>query len=230
MKRVSAESKGIVEIRRGSKFLAIATSGLLLMAGLLAPRATASMYTLPTGGNITAFSSVFPSGGTVLATTNSSFSSLSGSIIGTVTSTVYSGGGDPYVGGLTFTYLLMLSGSSTENASEMTVGSYGGFSTDVSYSTNAPGLAPTSFTRSATGNGDTIRFLWSNGGGLAPGQNAELVVVQTSATSYGFGPSGIIDNQTANLTLLTPAPEPEIGGLIAMGLGALFVFRRRNSK
>jgi hypothetical protein len=229
MKQALPENRGITAIPTKSKFIEIAAIGMFLSAGLFAPLANASVYTLVPGGSITATSSSFPTGGTVLATTNSSFASASGSINGTVISTVYSGGGNPY-GGLTFTYLLMLSGSSTANVSQMTVGSYGGFLTDVSYNPIDGGTAPSNFTRSITGNGDAIRFLFSNAGGLAPGQNGELVVVQTSATSYGFGPSGVIDGQTADLTVLTPVPEPEIGGLIAIGLGGLCVFRRRNSK
>ena len=227
MKTAVAENGQNAVFRR--RFLEIIAAGLCLSACSLAPRAVASIYTLSPGGNITATASAFPVGGTAVDSTSYTFSSST--IDGTVISTVYSGDTSNPYHGLTFTYLLMLSGASTDSASEMTVGSYGGFMTDVSYNPSSDGgVAPSNFTRSTTGSGSTLRFLWSNGGGILPGENGALVVVQTSATSFGTAPGGVIDSQTVNISVLAPVPEPEIGSLVAMGLGALFIFRRRSSK
>lgn len=231
MKRVLADNDGIVEIRRRSKFLKIFAGALLLSAGLFTPNgATASVYTLLPGATIAASPSTFPVGGTVLSTFTGSFSSST--IDGTVTSTVIRGDSSNPYGGLTFEYLLTMTGGS-DNISEMTSGGYAGYQTDVSFNPSTPtaGIPPSFFSRSSAGvnNGDTLEYSWILNK-LSPGQSGDLVVVQTSANNFGFSQGGVIDSLTANVTLLTPVPEPQIASLAAMGLGALFIFLRRKSK
>lgn len=204
--------------------LIILAVGLLLCTCLFVPRAMADIYTLDPGGNITASSSVFPTGGTVVATNGFAFNSAT--LDGIVLSRVYQGDPSNPYGGLTFTYSLIMFSGSSDSLSELTVGSYGGLSTDVSYN-SIGGVAPSNFTRSA-GDGDTLRFFFSNNGGILPGQPGDILVVQTSATSFGTAMGGVIDSIPANVTVLAPVPEPAIGSLCAIALGAL-LFRRRSS-
>lgn len=171
-------------------------------------------------------SSTFPTGGTLLATTNSPFSSAT--LQGRLITSVYSGGGDPYAGGLTFTYLLELNSSSTDSSSEFTVGGFAGYSTDVSFNQSAGEIAPSTFMRS--GNGGVIHSQWNTSIELPSGDTGALVVVQTSATSFGGNFGAVIDSTSVTVPILAPVPEPGTVGLMAIGLGALFIVRRRSSK
>lgn len=215
------------------KHVAITAVVLCLAALSYAPRATATPYTLAPGGDNTALSSAYPAGGTVLDSTTETFSSST--LNGTVVATVIQGDtSNPYSGGLTFTYLLTISSTSPDAASELTVGSYGGFLTDVSYNAANGQVAPSTFSRSLTGGGNILQFSWL-GAGLPQGDTGALIVVQTDATSYQTALGGVIDDSTANLDdLLAPAvsvPEAtQTAGLFAIGLAALFVVRQSCSR
>lgn len=216
----------------GSKLTRTLAGSLCLSAVLLVLPSSASIYTLAPGGNITATSSGFPTGGTLLDSISLPYTSPT--IAGTVTSKVYSGDpSNPYSGGLTFTYSLTMSGpaGTIDAVSELTAGGYAGFQTDVSYNPSGGGIAPSNFSRSSAP-GDVLQFFFSNGGGIALGDTSALIVVQTDAHNFEQNVNGgVIDSQPSNVGLLTPAvPEPAIGSLLATGLGILFVFRRRNSK
>lgn len=225
MHETIAPGEMLVSIRK-PRALGIVLAGLLLGTCAVAPRATATIYTLGPGGSITAMPSTYPSGGglSLLEQTNSSFST--GTLEGTVTSSVYKGDSSNPYGGLTFTYLLTLYNTGTDSSSEMTVGGFAGFLTDVSYNTGA--FSPSTFTRSYSG--DVVRFVWG-GGGLPSGQTGDLMIVQTSASNFEVGDGAVIDSRAGDVTILSPVPEPGIGALVTGGLGALVVFlRRRNSK
>jgi hypothetical protein len=148
---------------------------------------------------------------------------------GTLTSSVYSGDTSNPYGGLTFTYLLTISSLSPHPASELTVDSFNGLQTDVSYNVSGGGYAPSNFTRSI-GDGELIHFVWLNGGGLLQGETSALLVVQTDATTFGADSGGVLDGQPVTVSTLSPIPEPGIASLLCTGLGLLFISRRRNSK
>ena len=232
MKQLLAENREILLNGRSSKFVALVPIGLLLAMGLFAPRATASIYTLSPGGTQNpADSSGFPVGGSIVGSPlTSSFetNTASGTLEGSVTSTVYSGDTSNPYHGLTFTYLLTISANSTDSSSELTADSFAGFLTDVSYNPSNGGIAPSFFQRSS-GAGEILHFSWSFNN-VGPGQSGDLIVVQTGATSFGTGTGGVTDGGGVTVSILTPVPEPTIGSLVSMGLGALFIFRCRKSK
>lgn len=219
-----------VSIFPSNKVTAMAATGLLLTTLSLAPRAMATdPYALLPGGEINpAVSSTYPTGGSLVISATETFSSstLNGTVVSSV---IKNDSSNPY-GGLTFTYLLTVSSTSPDAASELTVGSYDGFSTDVSYN-NGSGVAPNIFSRSSTLGGNTLQFQWT-GNGLPQGDTGELIVVQTSASNYGITSGGVIDDSTATLDDIyapsTAVPEMSgTAGLLAMGLSVLFVFWRR---
>ncbi len=214
-------------MQKRGKLVAVCVAGVAMAVCSVASQAVASVYTLPPGGNILANSSTFPVGGTILDTVTTPFTSST--IDGTVISQVISGDSSNPYGGLTFTYSLSLNMFSSDSASEMTIGSYGGFVTDVSYNLIGGEVAPSNFTRSTTGNGSVIRFSWSNGGGIMPGQTGALIVVQTAAQAFTSASGGVIDSQTVNISTLAPVPEPGVASLFVAALGA-FALWRRNSK
>jgi hypothetical protein len=228
MQETMAHDETVVS-RGKPQVLGTVLAGILLGSCALAPRATATIYTLNPSGSIAATLSTYPMGGglTLLDQTNYTFNT--GTLEGTVTSSVYSGDTSNPNGGLTFTYLLSLFNTGTDSSSEMTVGGYKGFLTDVSYNTGGA-MAPSTFTRS--GDGNVVRFVWG-GGGLPSGDTGDLVVVQSSASNYQVGQGAVIDSLAGDVWILTPTavPEPGVGVLLTGGLGALVVFlRRRNSK
>lgn len=214
-----------------AKLVSVCAASLAVSLCTLAPRAFATgpdIYTLPIGGNIIASPTIYNGSGTTLDTVVSPFTSST--IDGTITSSVIQGDTSNPYGGLTFVYSVLLNNFSSDSLSTMTVGSYGGFVVDVSYDLTGSEVAPGNFTRSpASNDGSTLRFLWSNGGGLQPNNTGALVVVQTGAQAYTTADGSVIDSQSVNISTLAPVPEPGIASLLVAGFG-VFAFWRRNSK
>ena len=232
MKQLFAEKSGIV-VGRSSKSLAIIAVGLL-STGLFASRASATtIYTLGVGqGNNSPSATGYPVGGTLVSSYTNPFTASSGglTIQGTVTSDVISGDTSNPYGGYTFEYLLTLTGVNDVVGGMSAIG-FAGFQTDVSYNPNmlVGGIAPSSFSRSsAINNGTTLTFVWSPN--ISPGQSGDWIIVQTDAHNFGLGTGNVMDGEGTGISVLTPVPEPQIASLAVMGLGALFLFRRRNSK
>jgi len=202
--------------------------GGILLASPFLSQVGATVYTLPPGGVNAALASPYPVGGTLLATVTAPFSSSV--ISGTLVSSVFNAdAANPYGPAmLTFTYSLSISPSSPDGSSEMTVSSFAGFLTDVSFNPAGGGVAPSNFTRSS-GTGDVVRSVWIVTP-IMPGQTGALVVVQTDAVSFHDTTAGIIDGQTVNVDSLAPltVPEPGTGMVLVAGFCMLgWTIRRR---
>lgn len=226
MKHKTFRDHRIAVLITQSKITGLLTASLLLCASLFAPKVFADVYTLnPGGNNNPALGSAFPAGGTLVGSNYYAFNS--GTLDGEITSLAYRGDlGNPY-GGLTFTYSVDLFSDSSDTLSELTVGSFGGFTTDLSYNTNSGGVVPSNFTRSS-GTGDVLHFFFSGPGAVTGGTDTALVVVQTGASQFQTVQGAVIDSLSANVSALAPVPEPAVSSLFAAGLGALFLFRRRS--
>lgn len=206
-------------------------AGVILSACLYTARVSA--IPLAPGGTVPAAAGGGGVGGSFVTSTTDPFSSSSFS--GTVTSTVMRNDPanpfGPSSGFLTFTYSIMLSGG-PQDLSAFSVGSYGGYLADVSFTPNG-GVPPTQVVRTS-GTGDTITFQWMTGGGLPPGTSSALLVIETDATMYQVATGGVIDDNPTDLNnllgpILMPSAVPdstETATLLVAGLGALFVFRR----
>jgi hypothetical protein len=208
-----------------ARFLLGATA---LSVALFAVPAQATIYTLAPGTSITANSSGAPVGGAIVGQVTDPYSS--GIMSGTLTSTVISGDASNPYGGLDFVYQFTVAPGSTDTASQLTVSSFAGLQTDVSYNSSSGTIAPTLFSRSSSG--DVLRFSFFTPD-VAAGQTTELLVVQTSAHTFVPGIGAIIDGQATDVGTLVPmvVPEPGTTALLVAGLGGMaLALRRKNRK
>lgn len=172
--------------------------------------------------------------GTLLASATTPF--LSATLNGTLISRVYSGDGTSPLSGLTFTYQIVLSPSSPNAVSQLSVSRFGSFTTDVSYfgdgATNVP---PSFINRSSEGGGigDVMQFHFGPPGvteSLFPGDTSSLLIVQTDSLNFQATTASIIDGVAVpNIASFAPfsVPEPSVAVLGITGLVALAVARRK---
>jgi hypothetical protein len=137
--------------------------------------------------------------------------------------------------GLTFTYQIVLSASSPNAVSQLSVSRFDSFLTDVSYFGSAPtNIAPSFISRSSEGGsiGDVMQFHFGPPGAtetLMPGDTSSLLIVQTSSPNFQATTASIIDGVAVpNIASLAPLtiPEPTTAALGLVGLVA-FAFARR---
>lgn len=203
----------------------------LAFAALLTPSylRAADPYALSPGATITAASSSFSIGGTLLGSVTTPFTA--GTLSGTLVSDVYSASASNPLGGLTFTYSLSINPTSPDSSSELTVGSFFGFHTEVSYQLTGSEISPAFFSRNLLG--DTVRSTWLPNT-IMPGQMGALIVVQTDANAFVATTAGIIDSTTINAASLAPfnvtvTPEPGAASLLLLGAGSVLALRRKRS-
>jgi hypothetical protein len=176
--------------------------------------------------------------GTLLATTTTPF--LSATLNGTLISKVYSGDTTSPLAGLTFTYQIILSASSPNSVSQLSVSRFDSFLTDVSYfglqtTVNPTNIAPSFISRSSEGGsvGDVMQFHFGAPAAtesLVPGQTSSLLIVQTSSPNFQASTASIIDGVAVpNIASLAPLtiPEPSSAMLGLAGLAAFAIARRK---
>jgi len=165
-----------------------------------------------------------PVGGSPIASISIPFSSAS--FTGILTSTVIGGDISNPLGGLTFTYQYSITGG-PDSSGGISLGGFAGFLTDVGYQIPATGVPPAFENRSAAG--DNIDFFFS---GIPVGSSSALLVVQTSAQSFGINTSTVLDNTgSPYVAELAPVgtvgvPEPTSAVVVLLGLGVMASVRR----
>jgi hypothetical protein len=157
---------------------------------------------------------------------------------GTLVSSVYANDSSNPWGGLTFTYQLFNNGPDT--VERLTLSSYTGFFTDVSYSGAAVAplisvgteVVPLNAVRTASGNQISFNFRdAAEQATLIPGANSPLLIIQTDSTVYQNSIAGVINSSTANTATFAPAavPEPATATLVVLGVVACLLERRLKS-
>ena len=201
--------------------LAVAACAFLLAV------APAGATPITAGQSITAVGENQPVGGTLVGGTGTALGFTSATFSGTLTSSVITGDTSNPYGGLTFTYLLSNDSISPDAIERITVNSFAGFQTDVSFLSPGPGVQPTVSDRSASGNTMGFSFVGpplSVLGTVSPGQSGALLVVQTDATYYAMTTAQVIDGSVATVASYGPVmliPEPST--LVLAGCGLLAI-------
>lgn len=152
-------------------------------------------------------------------------------IQGTLTSSVFQN--DPYnpLGGLTFAYQIAADVTSSAAISRFTVGNYGGFATDVAFSSSVgflPVELPPDLASRSVVPGNIIRFDFLNAG-LNGGQYSATMLVRTDSPLYAPSLASLINAGSAEVGSFAPiaVPEPSTLGLLTLGAAALLLRRRR---
>lgn len=214
-------------------FISLASKRLLIVVTTLATSLSFAAPLSP-GGALSLSAEAEPVGAIVATSAFSQFEGLdifgNTNFTGTLTTTVWSGDtSNPFSGGLTFTYLLSNSSSSSDALVRMTLSRFDGFQTDVSYF--GPGSVPTSVERGLANSGRQISFNFETPFRLQPGTSSALLIIQTDAFAWQNGNASIIDDATANTLTLVPAiavPEPTSVALLAVG--GLLIAARKSRK
>jgi len=207
------------------------------MVGLLglALTATAHAAPLPAGGLLLPVpQETDPTGGTPIASLSSNFVAP-GAYSGVLRSLVIANDASNPLGGLTFIYQVLNDGISGGNSiGRLSVDSFGGFLTDVSYQVAINEVAPAYADRGVNGSIVGFNFFPYQGdphaGFLSPGDLSSVLVVQTDARKYHNVLASIIDGSITQAESFGPVvPEPStlaLLGICTSGLG-LAVWRRR---
>jgi hypothetical protein len=158
-------------------------------------------------------------------------------ITGDYRATVYADPDNSFCAGcLDFFVTVTSNASSLDDIERITLASYGAFLTNVGYSigtgSNLTGVTPVTVDRSS--NGDVIGYDFNVPNGVAPGEETQVLEIQTNAKSFMVGTMQIIDNSVASVNVFDPCPVPEassismtlLGGVL-LGLG--YIGRRRRA-
>jgi hypothetical protein len=153
---------------------------------------------------------------------------------------VYSDAANDFCAGcLDFFVVVESSTASLDAIERITLAAFGSFLTNVGYSigpgTPPAGVAPSTVDRSA--NGDVIGFNFTAPVGVAPGQQTDVLEIETNATRFMAGTLQISDGSVATVAAFEPCgmvPEASsvsmtlLGGIL-LGVGLMGRRRRQAS-
>lgn len=196
-----------------------------LVLGSLASTGSAALM-LP-GTTLAAVAEVDPTGGSVVATQVQPFATAG--YTGTLTSTVIAGDATNPLGGLTFTYAITSSASSTVPITRLAVNGFAPFTVDVSYKPGTGTVAPTAQDRDASGGVIGFTYLGTpiGAGKIEPGATTHLMVVQTNAADYSASPANVIDGSISAVTSYAPIVVPEPASIASILVAGTLLRRRR---
>jgi hypothetical protein len=201
--------------------------GTALVVAAVATTLTTSAETLGPGDAVVPVPDEGEVLGSVLATKTIPF--VATDIEGSLISTVLEGDTSSPLGGLTFTYELVLNNMSTHGVSMISVSSFADVLTDVSYTPGSAtaGVAPSAADRSS--DGVVVRFAFPFGDGLPSGDSSALLVVQTDAAEYVDSYASVINGDVSTADSYAPSviPEPSMTALLLVGIAAFALWNRK---
>lgn len=219
---------------RGCSIVAVIFTVALAQATVLPPTGSApvapSAFTTPVTGPFLATTGLQP------FTAKNSLGQTT--ISGDYAAMVYSDPSNSFCGGcLDFFVFVDSNTSSTDAVERITLASFGSFLTDVGFSDGtgsvSKGIDPATVDRSS--NGNVIGFNFSVPAGVAPGQDTQVLEIQTNATQFVKGTLQIIDSSVGSVVAFEPASVPEASSISLTLMGGAFlclglIRRRRWSK
>jgi len=163
-----------------------------------------------------------------------------------VVSAVYSDPSNPFgAGDLDFVYQVT-NVSGNDFIGRLTAGVFSGFMTDVGFTATGSALprglfvdgteAPRLVNRSAAAlnNGATVGFIYDApmSSTFAPGTTSTALIIETDAKDFKTGNVNVIDDVVGSTAAFEPAsavatPEPSSVALMLLGIGLVFVMRKR---
>jgi len=203
----------------------------LAHASILPPTGSApvppDVFTTPVDGPFLATT------GTLPFTAHNSLGQVT--ITGTYVAEVYSDPSNVFCPGcLDFLFEITSNTTSTDVIARITDAYFGTYLTDVGYSTGTGsvpgGIFPVTVDRSS--DGGVIGFNFSVPAGVQPGQETEILEIETNATSFMPGSLQIIDGSDTSILAYAPgtAPEGSTVGMMLLGMmlfGIAFLTNRR---
>jgi hypothetical protein len=220
---------------RGCSVLAVIFTAALAHATILPPTGSAPVAPSAFGTDVTG-PFLASTGLTAFSATNSLGQTT---ITGEYEAMVYADPNNNFCAGcLDFFVLVESNSTSTDEIERLTLASFGGFMTNVGYSIGkgspAGGVDPATVDRSSTGDGSVIGFNFSTLTGIAPGQETQVLEIETNAKNFMTGTLQIIDSSVASVAAFEPCIVPEassismtlLGGML-LGIG--FIGRRRRA-
>lgn len=211
-------------------FTSMFSAGCVLVAS-----AAANAALLAPSGQFSPAPGELAPGGAVVASAVVPFVSA-GNFSGSILTQVLAGDPSNPFGGLTFVYTVSNDGVAGPDAiGRVTVESYSGFLTDVSYTTPGAGVAPALINRSASGAGQVVGFNFFSLAGdpftglLAPGLSSRQLVIQTNAPAFTTGTMFLINGGITSAAVYAPALVPAPGALMLLTVAPLLGRRRRRS-
>lgn len=194
----------------------------LTLGGLVAAPATL----LEPGDYISLRSAAAPAAALLVADTKHAFEIPGFS--GTLISKVWAHDESNPWGGLTFAYRLVHDGECEESFRWLTFGGFAGWLTDVNHS--GAGLAARKAQRAATGDTISFGFVDRKGDDLPwDGDKSAWMIIQTDSMTWGANQLVSLDSTEVRAVTFAPVavPEPAVTGVVLIGLGALWLNRRR---
>src|SRR5688572_18664664 len=213
-----------MKYRLGGLALLTVLASASAQAILLVPGARVGRGTAEAPGVLTIFTDTSL---TLLASNSMAVNGASGTVSGTLRSSVYMNSG----GTLDF-YYQYTNDVGFDPIHRLTMSSFRNFTTDVGYRLTPIGqftagtIIPNEANRNTSGS--VVGFDFDTPVSIPPGATTQTLVIRTNANQWGPGFASVINGSATTVASFAPVPEPAT--MAALGLGALALIRRRRRK